>query len=209
MNQISGLKSLRLHIGLFGRRNVGKSSLINALTEQSVSIVSSEPGTTTDPVEKSFEMDPVGPVVFVDTAGVDDEGELGDDAHAAHPRGAGARRYRADGLRPGGLRPARGRARGDASPNIRRRSWWCSTRAISARRPRSRPGRGSPPESIDVAHGLRRRRQAISICCKRGDHPTGARRAHGRAASDRRSACRRASSRCWWCRSTSARPRAG
>ena len=77
MNQMSTLKSLRLHIGLFGRRNVGKSSLINALTAQSVSIVSAEPGTTTDPVEKSFEMDPVGPVVFVDTAGVDDTGELG------------------------------------------------------------------------------------------------------------------------------------
>jgi [FeFe] hydrogenase H-cluster maturation GTPase HydF len=77
MNQMSGLKSLKLHIGLFGRRNVGKSSLINALTEQSVAIVSSEPGTTTDPVQKAFEMDPVGPVVFVDTAGVDDEGELG------------------------------------------------------------------------------------------------------------------------------------
>jgi [FeFe] hydrogenase H-cluster maturation GTPase HydF len=71
------LKSLRLHIGLFGRRNVGKSSLINALTAQSVSIVSPAPGTTTDPVEKSFEMDPVGPVVFVDTAGVDDAGDLG------------------------------------------------------------------------------------------------------------------------------------
>ena len=71
------LKSLRLHIGLFGRRNVGKSSLINALTAQNVSIVSAAPGTTTDPVEKSFEMDPVGPVVFVDTAGVDDAGDLG------------------------------------------------------------------------------------------------------------------------------------
>jgi [FeFe] hydrogenase H-cluster maturation GTPase HydF len=77
MNQMSTLKSLRLHIGLFGRRNVGKSSLINALTAQSVSIVSAAPGTTTDPVEKSFEMDPVGPVVFVDTAGVDDDGDLG------------------------------------------------------------------------------------------------------------------------------------
>jgi [FeFe] hydrogenase H-cluster maturation GTPase HydF len=77
MNQMSTLKSLRLHIGLFGRRNVGKSSLINALTAQSVSIVSPAPGTTTDPVEKSFEMDPVGPVVFVDTAGMDDTGALG------------------------------------------------------------------------------------------------------------------------------------
>jgi len=78
MNQMSQLKSLRLHIGLFGRRNVGKSSLINALTGQNVAIVSSVPGTTTDPVEKSFELDPVGPVVFVDTGGVDDEGDLGE-----------------------------------------------------------------------------------------------------------------------------------
>ena len=77
MNQMSTLKSQRLHIGLFGRRNVGKSSLVNALTAQSVSIVSPAPGTTTDPVEKSFEMDPVGPVVFVDTAGMDDTGDLG------------------------------------------------------------------------------------------------------------------------------------
>jgi 2-iminoacetate synthase len=77
MSQMTTLKSLKLHIGLFGRRNVGKSSLINALTAQRVSIVSAAPGTTTDPVEKSFELDPVGPVVFVDTAGIDDEGELG------------------------------------------------------------------------------------------------------------------------------------
>jgi [FeFe] hydrogenase H-cluster maturation GTPase HydF len=77
MNQMATLKSLRLQIGLFGRRNVGKSSLINALTAQDVAIVSAEPGTTTDPVQKSFELDPVGPVVFVDTAGVDDAGALG------------------------------------------------------------------------------------------------------------------------------------
>jgi [FeFe] hydrogenase H-cluster maturation GTPase HydF len=78
MNQVGTLKSLRVHIGLFGRRNVGKSSLINALTAQSVSIVSDVPGTTTDPVQKSFEMDPIGPVVLVDTAGLDDEGDLGE-----------------------------------------------------------------------------------------------------------------------------------
>ncbi|CAH2604725.1 [FeFe] hydrogenase H-cluster maturation GTPase HydF [Rhodovastum atsumiense] len=68
---------LRLHIGVFGRRNVGKSSLVNALTGQSVSIVSDTPGTTTDPVSKALEMAPVGPVVFVDTAGFDDVGDLG------------------------------------------------------------------------------------------------------------------------------------
>lgn len=70
-------KSLRLHIGIFGRRNVGKSSLLNALTRQSVSIVSEVAGTTTDPVEKPMELLPLGPVLFIDTAGVDDEGALG------------------------------------------------------------------------------------------------------------------------------------
>jgi [FeFe] hydrogenase H-cluster maturation GTPase HydF len=70
-------KALRLHIGLFGRRNVGKSSLLNAITRQQVSIVSEVAGTTTDPVEKPMELLPLGPVLFVDTAGVDDEGALG------------------------------------------------------------------------------------------------------------------------------------
>lgn len=68
---------MRLHIGLFGRRNVGKSSLLNALTRQAVSIVSPIAGTTTDPVEKPMELLPIGPVLFIDTAGVDDEGALG------------------------------------------------------------------------------------------------------------------------------------
>jgi [FeFe] hydrogenase H-cluster maturation GTPase HydF len=71
-------KGLRLHIGVFGRRNVGKSSLVNLVTGQPVSIVSDVAGTTTDPVEKSMEIAPLGPVVFVDTAGVDDVGELGE-----------------------------------------------------------------------------------------------------------------------------------
>ncbi len=70
-------RSLRLHIGLFGRRNVGKSSLLNAITRQQVSIVSDFAGTTTDPVEKPMELLPLGPVLFVDTAGLDDEGALG------------------------------------------------------------------------------------------------------------------------------------
>src|SRR5512137_2902373 len=70
-------KSLRLHIGFFGRRNVGKSSLLNALTRQQVSIVSHIAGTTTDPVEKPMELLPLGPVLFIDTAGIDDEGYLG------------------------------------------------------------------------------------------------------------------------------------
>ena len=70
-------KGFRLHIGFFGRRNVGKSSLLNAITRQTVSIVSDVPGTTTDPVEKPMELEPIGPVLFLDTAGVDDVGALG------------------------------------------------------------------------------------------------------------------------------------
>lgn len=70
-------KGLRLHIGIFGRRNVGKSSILNALTRQNVSIVSDVAGTTTDPVEKAMELQPIGPVLFVDTAGIDDVGALG------------------------------------------------------------------------------------------------------------------------------------
>ncbi len=71
-------KGMRLHIGLFGRRNVGKSSLLNALTRQQVSIVSDVPGTTTDPVEKPMELLPLGPALFIDTAGIDDIGALGE-----------------------------------------------------------------------------------------------------------------------------------
>jgi len=73
----SAPKGIRLHIGLFGRRNVGKSSLLNALTRQNVSIVSEVAGTTTDPVEKPMELLPIGPVLFIDTAGLDDVGALG------------------------------------------------------------------------------------------------------------------------------------
>jgi [FeFe] hydrogenase H-cluster maturation GTPase HydF len=70
-------KSLRCHVGIFGRRNVGKSSLLNALTRQQVAIVSDVAGTTTDPVEKPMELLPLGPVLFIDTAGIDDVGALG------------------------------------------------------------------------------------------------------------------------------------
>ena len=70
-------KGMKIHIGIFGKRNVGKSSILNALTNQDISIVSETAGTTTDPVEKSMELLPLGPVVFVDTAGIDDEGALG------------------------------------------------------------------------------------------------------------------------------------
>ena len=68
----------RLHIGLFGKRNAGKSSLINALTHQDTALVSDIPGTTTDPVFKAMEIHGLGPCVFIDTAGFDDEGELGE-----------------------------------------------------------------------------------------------------------------------------------
>ena len=70
-------QSERVHIALFGRRNVGKSSLINALTGQQVAIVSDEAGTTTDPVSKSMEILPLGPCVLIDTAGFDDSGKVG------------------------------------------------------------------------------------------------------------------------------------
>ncbi len=68
----------RLHIAIFGRRNAGKSSLINALTNQDIAVVSNVPGTTTDPVYKAMEILPVGPVVIIDTAGIDDTGDLGE-----------------------------------------------------------------------------------------------------------------------------------
>lgn len=71
-------KSNRLHISIFGKRNAGKSSLINALTNQSLSVVSEIPGTTTDPVSKSMELLPLGPIVIIDTAGLDDQGILGE-----------------------------------------------------------------------------------------------------------------------------------
>lgn len=72
------LKSMRLHIGVFGKTNVGKSSLLNRITNQEISIVSEIAGTTTDVVEKSMELLPVGPVTFLDTAGLDDNTELGE-----------------------------------------------------------------------------------------------------------------------------------
>lgn len=71
-------KSFRIHIGIFGRRNTGKSSILNALTQQEVSIVSEVAGTTADPVEKPMELLPLGPVLFIDTAGIDDRGLTGD-----------------------------------------------------------------------------------------------------------------------------------
>ena len=75
MNQTPS--SERVHIGLFGRRNAGKSSVINAVANQDIAIVSEVQGTTTDPVYKSMELLPLGPVMLIDTPGLDDEGELG------------------------------------------------------------------------------------------------------------------------------------
>ena len=70
-------KDLKPHIGIFGRRNNGKSSLINLLTGQNIAIVSEHPGTTTDPVKKSVEIFGIGPAIIIDTAGIDDMGDLG------------------------------------------------------------------------------------------------------------------------------------
>lgn len=70
-------KGLRTHIAILGRRNAGKSALINAIANQQVAIVADKPGTTTDPVEKVMELKPLGPVVIIDTAGMDDPGALG------------------------------------------------------------------------------------------------------------------------------------
>lgn len=69
--------SLRTHIAFFGLRNAGKSSVVNAVTNQELSVVSNVLGTTTDPVSKAMELNPIGPVVIIDTPGIDDEGELG------------------------------------------------------------------------------------------------------------------------------------
>lgn len=71
------LKSNRLHISIFGKTNVGKSSILNTITNQETSIVSNQKGTTTDAVEKSMELFPIGPVTFIDTAGLDDDTNLG------------------------------------------------------------------------------------------------------------------------------------
>jgi len=67
----------RIHIGFFGRRNSGKSSLVNAITGQDLALVSDIKGTTTDPVYKAMELAPLGPVMIIDTPGIDDKGELG------------------------------------------------------------------------------------------------------------------------------------
>ncbi len=77
MQQMKKGKEIKPHIGIYGRRNVGKSSFINAITGQKIAIVSDFAGTTTDPVKKSYEITGFGPVILIDTAGIDDEGELG------------------------------------------------------------------------------------------------------------------------------------
>ncbi|MBQ1966482.1 MAG: 50S ribosome-binding GTPase, partial [Clostridia bacterium] len=76
LNEVSSGE--RLHIGFFGMRNAGKSSLVNAFTGQKLSVVSDVKGTTTDPVKKAMELLPLGPVLIIDTPGIDDEGALGE-----------------------------------------------------------------------------------------------------------------------------------
>lgn len=78
MNLNSAPQSVRIHIGLFGKRNAGKSSIINAISNQNIAIVSNVAGTTTDPVFRPIEILPIGPCVLIDTAGLDDEGTLGE-----------------------------------------------------------------------------------------------------------------------------------
>ena len=77
MSLNSVISAERIHIGFFGLRNAGKSSLVNAVTAQRLSLVSDIKGTTTDPVKKAMELLPLGPVVIIDTPGLDDVGELG------------------------------------------------------------------------------------------------------------------------------------
>lgn len=78
MSLNSTVSAERVHIGFFGLRNAGKSSVVNAVTGQSLAVVSDVKGTTTDPVKKAMELLPIGPVVVIDTPGIDDEGELGE-----------------------------------------------------------------------------------------------------------------------------------
>ena len=77
-------KDSKPHIGIYGRRNNGKSSLINCLAGQDIAIISDQAGTTTDPVKKSFEITGFGPVILIDTAGIDDSGELGQKLSLIH-----------------------------------------------------------------------------------------------------------------------------
>lgn len=128
-------KGLRIHIGLFGRRNAGKSSLINALTNQQIAIVSDVPGTTTDPVEKACELAPVGPVVFIDTAGIDDVGKLG---HLRTDRTMSVLGWMDLALivcDAAGITDYEKNFSG-LSPPTKRRPLWCSTKRICMRRKR-------------------------------------------------------------------------
>ena len=162
-------RSLRTHIGLFGRRNVGKSSVLNALTRQEVAIVSATPGTTTDPVEKPMEFLPLGPVLFVDTAGIDDEGALGEQRIAQDAQGARADRPRPPRGRGGLVGPVRrGAPRRDPRPlTPRRRRPEQGRRRRRRRRPRGPPRRPrrSPPSRRSP------RRATASPSCGRRSSP--------------------------------------
>ena len=91
MNQAA--RGERIHIGVFGRRNAGKSSLLNALTGQQAALVSDVAGTTTDPVYQPMELHGAGAVVFIDTAGFDGYGDAGRDARGTDAVGGGPCRY--------------------------------------------------------------------------------------------------------------------
>ena len=103
----------RLHIGFFGIRNAGKSSLVNAVTGQNLSVVSEIRGTTTDPVRKAMELLPLGPVVIIDTPGLDDEGGPRRAAGGKSPPDPGSDRYRRSGH---GRLPRRPSAGAGAAP---------------------------------------------------------------------------------------------
>ena len=116
----------RAHIGFFGLRNAGKSSVVNAVTGQKLSLVSDVKGTTTDPVQQAMEILPLGPVVIIDTPGLDDEGELGAMRVQRARQALRARlaaRWRGPVPRPG-RQPARGRIAAPAGrPGPARRRW--------------------------------------------------------------------------------------
>ncbi len=190
-------KGLRLHIGLFGRRNAGKSSLLNAMTRQEVSIVSEVAGTTTDPVEKPMELLPLGPVLFIDTAGIDDEGALGEkrvqktrqvfDRTDVGVLVVDAGRW--DSFEEAIFAELTGRGvpvHGGASTSPTwpgRRPRCCSDCIRAEGRCSSRRSPTSGAASSNCARRWSRRRRTIS-CARRRSWPTW---------------CRRANWPCWWC----------
>ena len=161
-------KSFRLHIGLFGRRNAGKSSLLNALTRQEVSIVSDVAGTTTDPVEKPMELLPLGPVLFIDTAGIDDAGALGQQRVEKTRQVFDRTDLGAAGGRCRPVGPLRGgHARRAAGPTGPGRSWsstrptWPGRRRTSSSRIAQRQSRPCAKRSPREGRGMLELREAL------------------------------------------------